>query len=55
MYATPGSSAASDQGCTCPVEKNNSGYEPPIAGGGWYINPDCTYHSSSQEPTGTTQ
>lgn len=41
----PGSDAALDLGCRCPVLDNNHGRTPPWPPAGWWIAADCTLHA----------
>ena len=41
----PGSDAALDLGCTCPVLDNGHGRRPDPAFGGWVINSNCKVHN----------
>lgn len=53
----PGSLAARELGCTCPVLDNGHGRRPPIPPGvwgtgpegGWYIYEDCPVHAVGAE------
>lgn len=40
----PGSNAALDAGCICPVFDNNRGKYPPWPPDGWWIRGDCPIH-----------
>ena len=47
----PGSDAALDLGCKCPVLDNGHGRRPDPAFGGWVINADCTVHNPPRQET----
>jgi hypothetical protein len=47
---TPGSDAAIEQGCTCPVTDNNHGRRPPYPPNGWWYDVACRVHGVDQEP-----
>lgn len=40
----PGSDAARDRGCRCPVMDNNRGKFPPWPDDGWWLHPKCPLH-----------
>jgi hypothetical protein len=40
----PGSDAALDRGCKCPVIDNNHGKYPPHEPDQWWVNPACRLH-----------
>lgn len=40
----PGSTAAVEAGCTCPVMDNNHGLRPPLPPRGWWVNHSCPMH-----------
>lgn len=40
----PGSQAAKDGGCLCPVLDNNHGRGAPWPPNGWWTRPDCPMH-----------
>lgn len=40
----PGSTAAVEAGCTCPVLDNNHGIRPPWPPHGWWVNHSCPMH-----------
>lgn len=44
--ANPGSDAALDLGCICPVMDNNHGKWPPRPPDGWWIRPECPVHGA---------
>lgn len=44
----PGTRAAIEQGCICPVMDNNHGQWPPYPPDGWWLNPDCPLHRPDQ-------
>lgn len=45
----PGSDAALDAGCICPVMDNAHGKRPPFPPNGWWINEGCLVHSFTEE------
>lgn len=44
LVPPPGSRAASDLGCCCPLVENNFGIEAPIRRDGWYLDGSCFVH-----------
>lgn len=44
----PGSLAAVEQGCTCPVLENFSGMFPPLGADLWWIDVDCPLHGNGR-------
>lgn len=44
IQPNPGSEAALDAGCRCPVLDNNHGVTAPYPPSGWWINEDCPIH-----------
>lgn len=40
----PGSDAAVERGCTCPVMDNGRGRFPPYSPDGWWITGGCPLH-----------
>ncbi len=42
----PGSVAARERGCSCPVLDNNFGNSPPLPDGAWYILMTCPLHGA---------
>lgn len=45
---SPGSQAAIDAGCTCPVLDNNHGKSPPWPPDGWWIDMGCPLHDQGR-------
>lgn len=48
----PGSDAALDAGCWCPVLDNNHGRFAPYPPDGWWIVVGCPVHAPKSEPGG---
>jgi hypothetical protein len=44
----PGSDAAKQAGCLCPVLDNCHGRRAPWPGGCWWVRPDCPMHGGDQ-------
>ncbi len=42
----PGSDAARDAGCRCPVLDNGHGRSAPFPPDGWWINEECPMHGA---------
>ena len=45
----PGSQAALNRGCLCPVIDNHYGHAKPWGEFGWWINADCPLHGRPSE------
>lgn len=45
----PGSNAAIDAGCRCPVMDNNHGKYPPFPPDSWYLSGNCPIHGFTLE------
>ena len=45
----PGSQAALNRGCKCPVIDNHYGHAKPWGEFGWWINADCPLHGRPSE------
>lgn len=45
----PGSNAALNMGCLCPVLDNNHGRWPPWPPDGWWTTGGCPVHDPNQE------
>ena len=43
----PGSLAAVERGCTCPLTENNYGFKVPLPDEMWWIDPECPLHGDS--------
>lgn len=44
----PGSLAAIECGCTCPLSENNYGFKAPLPDESWWIDVDCPLHGNSR-------
>lgn len=46
----PGSDAATELGCTCPIAMNNHGERPAVPPSGWYVDGRCPVHGTKGRP-----